>query len=58
LRSNFQWILAGAIDTAVPRAALTAEGLQIWDASEPEALTGKQADFDFRLIQPASMGGV
>jgi hypothetical protein len=31
--------------------------LQIGDASFAEALTGQQSDFDFRLIEPASMRG-
>ena len=45
------------IHPAVPGARFRLECLQMGYASFAEALTGKQADFDLRLIQPASMGG-
>src|ERR1700693_2542788 len=46
---------ASAVGPAIPRAALAAERWQIGDSSLAEALPGKQADLDFRLVQPASV---
>ena len=45
------------IHVGVPGARFRLECLQIGYASFAKALTSKQADFDLRLIQPASMRG-
>jgi len=45
------------IHTAGPGAGFSLQRLQFGDASFAEALTGEQTDFDFRLIEPASMRG-
>ena len=45
------------IHSAVPGARFPLECFQIGYASLAETSTGKQADFDLRLIQPASMRG-
>jgi len=48
---------AGAVRPAIPRAAFPAERRPIGDSSLAEALPGKQADLDFRLVEPASVFG-
>jgi len=45
------------IHAAVPGAALLAQCLEIGDSSLAQALPRKEADFDLRLIEPASVGG-
>ncbi len=45
------------IDVAVPGAGLPSQDAQGWNSALAQALPGKQADLDFRLIQPASMLG-
>ena len=45
------------IHPAVPRTSFTLQRAQIGYASFAEALTSEQTDFDFRLIEPASMRG-
>ena len=45
------------VHPAVPGARFSLECLQIGYPSFAETLTTKQADFDLRLIQPASMRG-
>jgi hypothetical protein len=39
-----------AIDLAVPGARLLAQDAQGWNSALAQALPGKQADLDFRLI--------
>jgi hypothetical protein len=43
---------------AVPRTSFPSERARIGYASLAEALTSKQADFNLRLIEPASMRGM
>ena len=45
------------VHAAVPGATLTPQSFQIRDPSGAEALTSEQTDFDFRLIEPASVLG-
>jgi hypothetical protein len=45
------------VHVAVPGATLTPQSLQIRDPSGAKALTREQTDFDFRLIEPASVLG-
>ena len=45
------------IHPAVPRTSFPLERAQMGYASFAEALTSKQADFNLRLIEPASMRG-
>src|SRR5208282_5871338 len=45
------------IDLAVPGARFPSQDAQGWNSALPQALPGKQADLDFRLIQPAPVLG-
>ena len=46
-----------AVHAAVPGATLTPQSFQIGDPPGAEALAGEQTNFDFRLIEPASVRG-
>ena len=46
---------AGAVHPAIPGPNFLAQGLQIGDPPGTEALLGEDADFDFRLVEPASV---
>ncbi len=48
---------AGAIDPSIPGAALATQSPEVGNSSATKALPGEHSDFDFRLIQPASVGG-
>ena len=48
---------AVAVHAAVPGSAFPAQRLEIRDSSGTEALPRKEADFDFRLIEPSPVGG-
>ena len=45
------------IDLAVPGAGLASQDAQGGNSALAQALPGKQADLDFRLVQPAPMLG-
>src|SRR5258708_17057042 len=46
-----------AIDAKRPGARLAAKRPQVGDSSAPQTLPREQTDFDFGLIEPASMDG-
>jgi hypothetical protein len=43
------------VHAAVPGTGLPFQGFEIRDSSDAETLPGEDADFDFRLIEPASV---
>ena len=45
------------VDVLVPCLSLGAQGFQVGDSAFAQTLPGKQADLDFRLIEPTGMLG-
>src|SRR6266700_3653863 len=48
---------AVAIDSAIPGKGFAAQGFEVGNAPVAKALAGINTDFDFGLIEPASMDG-
>jgi hypothetical protein len=48
---------ASTMDSTIPGAGFTAQGLPMRDAPLTQAWPGKQADFDLRLVEPTSRSG-
>src|SRR4051794_22818709 len=46
-----------SIDRAIPGGGIGAQSRQGWETPRAEALTGEDANFDLRLIEPAGMFG-
>jgi hypothetical protein len=46
---------ASAIHPAIPRSSFPTQSLEVRDSSGAEALPREDADFDFSLIEPASV---